>query len=111
VSEDRLYHFVRHAEPVEVCRQPAAKRMPSLPLGQTLIPLELVIGDLMAGLGFPANRASIERGHDHAVSYVIQANRLEIAAILKAFGLNAIVRSESDGVYLPPDIHPETKSS
>lgn len=28
----------------------------------------------------------------------------EVAAILKEFGLNTIVRMESDGIYLPPDI-------
>jgi hypothetical protein len=35
----------------------------------------------------------------------------EVAAILKRFGLDAIVRRESDGIYLSPDIHPEPKSS
>jgi hypothetical protein len=33
----------------------------------------------------------------------------EIAAILKGFGLNAIIRKESEGIYLSPDIHPEAK--
>jgi len=35
----------------------------------------------------------------------------EIAAILKRFGLNTIVRKESDGIYLSPDIHTDTGSS
>jgi hypothetical protein len=35
----------------------------------------------------------------------------EIASILKEFGLNAIVRKESEGIYLSPDIHPKAKSS
>lgn len=35
----------------------------------------------------------------------------EIASILKGFGLNAIVRKESEGIYLSPDIHPNVKSS
>jgi len=35
----------------------------------------------------------------------------EVAAILERFGLNAIVRKESDGIYLSPDIHSEPKSS
>jgi hypothetical protein len=33
----------------------------------------------------------------------------EIASILKDFGLNAIVRNESEGIYLSPDIHPKAK--
>lgn len=35
----------------------------------------------------------------------------EIASILRGFSLNAIVRKESEGVYLSPDIHPNAKSS
>jgi hypothetical protein len=35
----------------------------------------------------------------------------EIASILKGFGLNAIVRKEREGIYLPPDLHPEAESS
>jgi hypothetical protein len=38
-------------------------------------------------------------------------NGHEIAAILKQFGLNAIVRKESEGIYLSPDIHPDAGSS
>jgi hypothetical protein len=35
----------------------------------------------------------------------------EIASILTGFGLNAIVRNESEGIYLSPEIRPEAKSS
>jgi len=38
-------------------------------------------------------------------------NSHEIAAILRQFGLNAIVRKESEGIYLSPDIHTDTGSS
>jgi hypothetical protein len=32
----------------------------------------------------------------------------EIAAILRPVGLNAIVRKESEGIYLSPDLHPNS---
>ena len=81
MAQNCLDRLVIHPKRMQVCGKTAAEGVPSMPVGQGSIPLELVALGLVLILEFPANLAAGKRGLNDSICEILQSRITAFAGL------------------------------